>query len=25
LQRGMYLCQFTNGNQVIQTGKIIKD
>ncbi|MEI6554294.1 MAG: T9SS type A sorting domain-containing protein [Paludibacter sp.] len=25
LQRGMYFCQFTNGNQVIQTGKIIKD
>jgi hypothetical protein len=25
LQRGMYFCQFTNGNKVIQTGKIIKE
>jgi hypothetical protein len=25
LQRGMYICQFSKGNQVIQTGKFIKD
>jgi hypothetical protein len=25
LQRGMYFCQFSKGNKVIQTGKIIKE